>query len=72
MAAIVNLRQARKRKKRAEKDAAAETSRQAHGTPKTAHAKATLLNALEAKRLEGHRLDEDGRDEDGRDEGAKG
>ena len=55
MAEIVNLRQARKRKTRAEKDAAAEANRLAHGRPKAERAKAAMKHAIEAKRLDAHR-----------------
>ena len=58
MAEIINLRQARKAKARAEKDKTAAANRVAHGTPKTLRnltkAKAEKeLSALESKKLDG-------------------
>jgi hypothetical protein len=64
MAEIVNLRQARKRKTRAEKDAAADANRRAHGRPPAERRAADKIRALEAERLEGHRREPD--DEPGR------
>ncbi len=58
MPEIVNLRQARKRKARAEKERAAEANRRAHGAPKAEKTKTRLLQDLDAKRLEAHRRDE--------------
>lgn len=58
MAEIINLRQARKAKARAEKDKTAAANRVVHGTPKTLRnltkAKAEKeLSALESKKLDG-------------------
>jgi hypothetical protein len=52
---IVNLRQARKRKRRDEKERAAEASRLAHGRTKDEKERTKLSKELEAKQLEGHR-----------------
>ena len=57
MAEIVNLRQARKRKRRDEKERVAETSRIAHGRSASETKQTRLTKDLEAKRLEAHRLD---------------
>ncbi len=56
MADIVNLRQARKRKARAEKDAQAEANRVAFGRTKEDKRLSKARQDLEARRLEGHRL----------------
>jgi hypothetical protein len=59
MAEIVNLRQARKAKGRAEKDRAAEANRVTFGTAKSLR-KRNLAEAQKAARdVEGHKLDND-------------
>ena len=55
MAEIVNLRLARKRKHRAEKERAAAENRQRHGRTAAEHAVVRQREALEVRRLEGHR-----------------
>ncbi len=62
MGEIVNLRQARKRRRRAEKESTAAESRRSHGAPKAEKAKTKRQSELEAKRLEAHRRDD--RDDD--------
>ncbi len=57
MAEIINLRQARKAKARAEADAKAETNRIAFGQPKKAKTLQQRRKALETERHEGHRLE---------------
>jgi hypothetical protein len=52
---ILNLRHARKRKRRDEKERAAEASRLQHGRAKDEKARTKLSLALESKRLEAHR-----------------
>ena len=56
MADIVNLRQARKRKQRAEKDALADANRIAFGRTKAERSVSEARKDLDARRLEGHRL----------------
>jgi hypothetical protein len=56
MAEIVNLRQARKRKRRSEAGKEAAENRVAHGQPAVETAKARRLLQLEERRLEAHRL----------------
>ncbi len=58
MADIVNLRQARKRKVRAAKEAQAEANRTAFGRTKEERRLGEARKDLEARRLEGHRLRE--------------
>ena len=55
MADIVNLRQARKRKKRDEKDRAADDNRRAHGRTAAEKTETRLVKSLDDKRLEAHR-----------------
>lgn len=55
MSDIVNLRQLRKRKRRAEKERAADANRVLHGQRGADTKGARRAKALEAKRLEGHR-----------------
>ncbi len=55
MAEIVNLRQSRKRKRRADKERTAEANRIEHGRPSSEKALTSVARGLEAKRLEGHR-----------------
>lgn len=60
MAEIVNLRQARKKKARAEKAALADANRVKHGTPKSLRDRASAEKAKAESAHEGHRLgDED-------------
>jgi len=56
VAEIINLRQVRKAKARAQADAQAETNRIAFGQPKKAKTLQQRRKALEAERHEGHRL----------------
>ncbi len=58
MADIVNLRQARKRKARADKEAQAQANRVAFGRTKEERRLGEARKDLEARRLEGHRLRE--------------
>jgi hypothetical protein len=51
----INLRQARKRKARAEKDKQADANRIAHGTPKAVRDLAAARRDQQAKRVDGHR-----------------
>ena len=55
MAEIVNLRQARKRKRRDEKEHEAAANRRLHGQTGSEKTKLRLTRALDEKRLEGHR-----------------
>lgn len=55
MAEIVNLRQARRKRAREEKAAAADANRRAHGLSKAEKKKAKTLRELAEARLEGHR-----------------
>ena len=57
MADIVNLRQARKRKARAEKESQAQANRVAFGRTKDERRLSEARTELETRRLEGHRLD---------------
>jgi hypothetical protein len=63
MADIVNLRQARKRKRRDEKDRAADENRRLHGRSAAEKTHTRLGNELADKRLEGHRHERPGDDE---------
>lgn len=56
MGEIVNLRRARKAKKRAEDARAADENRIAFGRPKAERALSEKEQALAARRLDGHRL----------------
>ena len=56
MAEIINLRQVRKAKARAEADTKAEANRIAFGQPKKAKTLQQRRKALETERHEGHRL----------------
>ncbi|HWC63171.1 MAG TPA: DUF4169 family protein [Rhizomicrobium sp.] len=62
MAELINLRQARKAKARAEKEKQAEANRVAHGTPKALKKLEQARTELAAKRLENRRLDHDIKD----------
>ncbi|MBN4097550.1 MULTISPECIES: DUF4169 family protein [Methylobacterium] len=57
MAEIINLRQVRKAKARAEADTKAEANRIAFGQPKKARTLQQRRKALETERHEGHRLE---------------
>ena len=57
---IVNLRQARKAKARAEKDKASEANRRLHGMSSAERAKAEEARARLARHVEGHRRETDG------------
>ncbi|MGJ3232285.1 MAG: DUF4169 family protein [Oceanicaulis sp.] len=56
----VNLRQARKRKARADKAKQAEANRVAHGTPKAVRDLEAARREMLAKRVDGHKRDGDG------------
>lgn len=55
MSEIVNLRQMRKRKRRAEKESAATENRVAHGRSAAEKVATRRAEGLAAKRLDGHR-----------------
>ncbi|GAA0546795.1 hypothetical protein FHS83_000795 [Rhizomicrobium palustre] len=57
MSNIVNLRQARKQKARAEKEVVADANRLKHGIAKSAHKKAKAVAEQEKKRVDAHKLD---------------
>lgn len=59
MAEIVNLRQARKNRARAEKEKNAEANRVLHGTPKAARKLEQARRQQADSRTEGHKLDGD-------------
>ena len=59
MAELINLRQARKAKARAEKEKQADANRVTHGTPKALRKLEKARTELAAKRLENKRLDDD-------------
>ena len=61
---LVNLRQARKRRKRAEDEARAAQNRIAHGRTKGERAETGALNALAEKRWKAGRIETDGSDDD--------
>jgi hypothetical protein len=56
MAEIVNLRQARKAKAKAQKEKTAETNRILHGTPKAVRKLSQARKDKAEQRLAGHRL----------------
>jgi len=58
MAEIVNLRMARKRKARAERDDIASENRARHGKTKAARKTDAAVKTLDAKRLDGHKREE--------------
>ena len=60
MAEIVNLRQARKRKRRDDKERAAAANRASHGRSASDKAKSGLERSLEEKRLDAHRREDRG------------
>jgi hypothetical protein len=55
MSKIINLRQVRKRKQRAEEQKAADQNRRAHGQPSPEKARVRLARAVAEKRLDDHR-----------------
>jgi hypothetical protein len=57
MSEIVNLRQARKRKRRAENERTAEANRVQHGRTKGEKLKTSRLNAMAEERHAAHRRD---------------
>ncbi len=59
MAEIVNLRQARKAKKRREAEVQAAENRVRFGRPGAERKRDAAEKELEARRLDGHRLDRD-------------
>ena len=63
MADIVNLRQARKRKRRDEKDRSADQNRRAHGRSSAEKTETGLTRSLDDKRLEAHRRERPDGDE---------
>jgi Domain of unknown function (DUF4169) len=56
MAELINLRQARKTKAKAQKEKAAEANRILHGTPKTVRKLSEARKDKEEQRLAGHWL----------------
>lgn len=58
MAEVVNLRLARKRKVRAEKDATAAQNRLSFGRTKAEREAADKTRALEAKKIDAHKRDD--------------
>ena len=60
MAEIVNLRQARKRRKRSEKERAASENRRAHGRSAAEKTKTRLARDIDQKRLDAHRRERPG------------
>lgn len=64
MAEIVNLRQARKHKHRADKARAAEQNRALHGRPKAERERDRLAADKAVRFLEGHRRDGAGEPDD--------
>lgn len=65
MGEVINLRQVRKARARAEADAKAETNRVAFGTPKKTKTLQQKRKALDEDRHEGHRLEsQDGAQDD--------
>jgi hypothetical protein len=59
MAEIINLRKARKSKKRAEKDAKADANRRAFGRSKAEKTLGKAEQELSEKKLSGHKLEND-------------
>jgi len=57
MAEVVNLRNARKQKARAEKEATAEANRLRFGRTKAEKVKEAMDKALAAKHIDGHKLE---------------
>ena len=55
---VVNLRLARKRRRRAEKEDAAARNRLTHGRAKAEKTRVGAISALDERRLEGHRRDD--------------
>ena len=64
-AEIVNLRQARKSRNRAEKEKRAEANRAKFGRSKGEKMRQELQSETDAKHLDGHRLEEPGGDDAG-------
>lgn len=62
---IINLRQARKARRRAAKETEAAENRIRYGQSKSDKASATAETEKNARSLEGHRLDPPSRDDDG-------
>jgi len=60
LADVVNLRQARKAKARAENDKAAEANRRLHGMTKAERARAEDARDRLSRHVEGHRRETDG------------
>lgn len=69
MAEIINLRQARKAKARAEKEAKADENRARFGRPAQEQTTTEASQALQDRKLDAHRLDRPDDDRDG-DDGA--
>ena len=63
MAEIVNLRQARKRKRRYAKERIADENRRAHGRSSAEKTETALTRSLDDKRLEAHRRERPDGDE---------
>lgn len=62
MGDLVNLRTARKRRRRAEREKRAEENRVGFGTPKYLKKRKEAAETLETRRLDGHRRDESPQD----------
>lgn len=58
MSGIVNLRQARKRRERAEKRRKADENAAKHGRPKAERETQEALSEIERRRLDGHRRED--------------
>ncbi len=63
MGEVINLRQARKKKKTADKDKRAEENRVRYGLTKAEKQKLKQDDAKKASQLDGHKLDQDEKDE---------
>ena len=59
MAELINLRQARKAKAKAQKEKAADANRILHGTPKAVRNLAEARKDKAEQRLAGHKLEDD-------------
>ena len=59
MAELINLRQARKAKAKAQKEKAAETNRILHGTPKAVRKLSEARKDKAEQHLAGHRLEDE-------------
>ncbi len=64
MGDVVNLRQFKKQKDRAEKEKTAEANRRDHGRTKAEKQKTEALRKIEQDRIDGHKLGTDETDSD--------